>query len=278
LPTNLSVQTHDGNYLVSFRHLSTISLHDGSTGATIWALGGKKNQFKDLSGGNATNFAWQHDARFRSADQRLLSLFDNHGDDNQIGCTGTNCSRGVLLELDVEAMTARVEREYWHPTGLVSDAMGGYGVLKNGNVILGWGLNPAFTEHRAGTGECVFDVQFAPWAADENDFTNGNYRVYKDDWVAYPAWPPAAVVESGVLYVSWNGATEVTHWGIYTAGANESSDSLQLSLVVPKYGFETSIVVETEAWYVQAKALGADGQVLPYGSSRVIESGCRGWH
>ena len=177
----------------------------------------------------------------------------------------------MLLDLDVDAMTARVEHEYWHPVGLVSDAMGSYDVLDSGNVLVGWGLNPAFTEHHAESGECVFDVQFAPWPADEDDFTNANYRVYKDNWVAYPAWPPAAVVEGGVLYVSWNGATEVTHWAVWTAAANESSGSLQPGPVVPKDGFETSIVVGTKARYVQARALGRDGQVLPSGSSAVIE-------
>ncbi|TPX12961.1 uncharacterized protein E0L32_006606 [Thyridium curvatum] len=264
-------KTADGNYLVSFRHLSTVSLHNGTTGATIWALGGKANQFADLSGGNATNFAWQHDARFRSADLRLLSLFDNQGDNNQIGCTGVSCSRGLLLDLDFEAVTARVEREYRYPIGLVSDAMGSYGVLDNGNVLVGWGLNPAITEYHSDTGECVFDVQFAPWPANENDFTNANYRVFKGDWMAYPAWPPAAVVEDGVLYVSWNGATEVSHWAIYTAADGELSDSLQLDLVAPKDGFETSIAVKKKTRYVQAKALNRDRQAIPGGSSAVIE-------
>lgn len=174
-------------------------------------------------------------------------------------------------------MTARVEREYLHPVGLVSDAMGSYGVLGNGNVLLGWGLNPGITEHRAGGGsggggECVLDVQFAPWPASEDDFTNANYRVFKDEWVAYPAWAPAAVVEDGVLYVSWNGATEVTHWGVYTAHeAPASPDSLRLDRVVPKRGFETAIVVGPKVRYVQVKALDRYGQVLPSGSSAVIE-------
>lgn len=242
-----------------------ISFHDGKTGAPIWILGGKKNQFKDLSGGNATNFKYQHDARFHSPDLSQLSLFDNHGEENWIGCT-SNCSRGVLLDLNYTTMTAQVTREYWHPTSLVSDAMGSYGVLDNGNVLVGWGWNPAFTEHTA-DGECVFDVQFAPWQPSEDDFINANYRIYKDDWVAYPAWPPAAVVEDGVMYVSWNGATEVTHWALYTAS---SPESLEQSAITRTKGFETSIAVG-EARYVQAKALGKNGDVLPGGSSAVIE-------
>jgi hypothetical protein len=228
-------------------------------------LGGKENQWEDLSGGNATNFIKQHDARFRSADKRQLSLFDNHGD-NVIGCTA-NCSRGVLLDLDYTAMAARITHEYWHPRSISSDAMGNYGALGNGNVIIGWGLNPAFTEHRA-DGECVWDVQFAPWPASRTNRTNANYRIYKDDWMAFPTWPPAVAAEDGVVYVSWNGATEVMGWAVYTASS--SPRSLMLSTVVAKDGFETAIAMG-EARYVQARALDRNGDVLPHGISAVLK-------
>ena len=47
-----------GNYLISSRHTHSISYVNGTNGDVIWILGGKLNQFKDNSDGNATNFAW----------------------------------------------------------------------------------------------------------------------------------------------------------------------------------------------------------------------------
>lgn len=44
-------KTPDGNYLVSERHLSAAMLINGTDGDRIWQLGGKLNDFRDLSGG-----------------------------------------------------------------------------------------------------------------------------------------------------------------------------------------------------------------------------------
>jgi len=48
-----------GNFLISARYTHTLTYIDGKTKEVIWQLGGKQNDFMDLSGGNATNFAWQ---------------------------------------------------------------------------------------------------------------------------------------------------------------------------------------------------------------------------
>jgi hypothetical protein len=52
-----------GNYLISARHTHTVSNIDSTTGALLWTLGGRVNEFTDLSDGAVTNFSWQHDAR-----------------------------------------------------------------------------------------------------------------------------------------------------------------------------------------------------------------------
>lgn len=103
-----------GNYLISSRYTHSLTYIDGRSGTVIWELGGKNNDFQDRSGGNATNFAWQHDARFRSADSfhstysppeersgmttRLISLFDNAAEDLHYDY-GLPLSRGLVLEL-----------------------------------------------------------------------------------------------------------------------------------------------------------------------------------
>ncbi len=103
-----------GNYLISARYPHSITYIDGKTQETIWQLGGKSNSFMDLSGGMATNFAWQHDARFVDPDMfpklykkpipkpgyttKLLSLFDNAAEDFHYHF-GLPYSRGLLLEV-----------------------------------------------------------------------------------------------------------------------------------------------------------------------------------
>jgi hypothetical protein len=110
-----SVEKDDvGNYLISARYTHSLTYIDGKTGDIIWTLGGKNNDFQDQSGGNATNFAWQHDARFIPTDSfpsmynppddrdgmttRLLSLFDNAAEDLHYDY-GLPLSRGLLLEV-----------------------------------------------------------------------------------------------------------------------------------------------------------------------------------
>lgn len=103
-----------GNYIVSARYPHVILYIDGQTKETLWTLGGKGNDFMDMSEGNATNFAWQHDARFVSVDQvsnvyqpppkregfttKLVSLFDNAAEDRHYQY-GLPLSRGLLLEV-----------------------------------------------------------------------------------------------------------------------------------------------------------------------------------
>jgi hypothetical protein len=112
-------------------------------------------------------------------------------------------------------MTARLLKEYYHPEGLNSGAMGGMTTLENGNVMLAWGYNPSYTE-------------FAPDGSVVLSFDRGRrrhlpdmfaYRVTKGNWVGRPTWPPSIDVdrptessENATLYLSWNGATEVATW------------------------------------------------------------------
>ncbi|KAK3714349.1 hypothetical protein LTR37_007935 [Vermiconidia calcicola] len=111
---NSMVKDELGNYLISARYTHSITYIDGKTKEIIWQLGGKRNMFLDQSGGNATNFAWQHDARFVDTDTfpnlytppddrpgfttKLVSLFDNAAEDQHYHF-GLPLSRGLLLEV-----------------------------------------------------------------------------------------------------------------------------------------------------------------------------------
>ena len=107
-----------GNYLVSARNTHAILYIDSKTKEIIWTLGGKKNDFQDLSSGHVLNFAWQHDARFVAADAfpeaysappakagvttQLITLFDNAAMDWNYAY-GPSYSRVLLLEVTYPA-------------------------------------------------------------------------------------------------------------------------------------------------------------------------------
>ncbi|KAI0485483.1 Arylsulfotransferase-domain-containing protein [Xylaria cf. heliscus] len=265
---NSAEKTAQGDFLISSRHTHTIKLIDQATGSIIWTFGGKNSDFTDISAGSATNFAWQHHARFNDAASTQLTLFDNHNISNTIGCA-VNCTRGKHVELDHESGTARLVAEFYHPEQLISAFEGSFQQLGSGGAFLGWGANPTFTEHTA-SGECVLDVQFDVWS--EKGYPV-NYRAFKMNWRGYPTWDPEiAVVPAAAdgeftVYVSWNGATEVAHWQIL--GGDSEDEVTEPVIVAPRAGFETEIFLQCGLPFVRAAALDTDGQVL--GMTSVVQ-------
>ena len=147
-------KSKEGNYLISARHMHSIYLISGETGDVIWTLGGRFNEFEELTYPEGESFgdplltmAWQHHAQFYpGSDEREITFFDNHVlDYNGYGCT-RDCSRGVHLRLDLGGpdhnKTVQLLHEYRHPMGLQSQSQGSMQVLDNGNVFVGWGAQP----------------------------------------------------------------------------------------------------------------------------------------
>lgn len=207
--------------------MHSLYLVDGKTGEIIWTLGGKKNQFKELDAGDANksgddllSFAWQHHARFYGDNENEITFFDNHALTTKQHCT-RDCSRGLHIRIDAATdpaePTAQILHEYLHPQSLQAQSQGSVQVLGggSGNVFVGWGRCPSFTEHTA-DGEAVMDVQFSPWHTDKNSIALDNYRAYRMDWTAQPETDPDVMTQEkdGVttVYASWNGATEVKAW------------------------------------------------------------------
>ncbi|KAF2452797.1 ASST-domain-containing protein [Lineolata rhizophorae] len=253
-----------GNYLVSARHTHTVCYVDGSTGDVLWVLGGSRNEFDDLSGGNATNFSWQHDARWvDESDPTTFTLFDNH--DN--GHTDPDMpTRGLRITVDTDAMTAVVDETYMSPNGLISQSQGNLQLLDNGNVLMGYGSEPIFTEYSP-DGAVLWDVQFGIMG---NRSVN-SYRVYKQDWTGRPSAAPVIAAgdgdnssTDGMLFFSWNGATGIDAWALLAA--NESADALLNGTMwwknVTSAGFETNVTVGDAARFVLAVPLDADGNVV----------------
>ncbi|EAW12330.1 arylsulfotransferase family protein [Aspergillus clavatus NRRL 1] len=250
-----------GNYLVSARHFHTVSCIDRITGNVLWTLGGKLNDFTDLSDGRATDFAWQHDAR--SHINNTLTLFDNAAHSNS---DPESESRGVVVQLDVEGRTVEVLAEYYHPQRMRSVSQGNVQALdESGRVLVGWGHSAAFTEFTA-TGDLLCDVHFGASAF----FTFGrivSYRAFKGSWVGRPQTIPDAVVLGDHVYVSWNGATEVATWRLEVWDANDVEVStFNVVAHFAKSGFETEIGVPDELGspLFRLAALDAESNVLGY--------------
>lgn len=252
-PNSIDVD-HDGHFLLSGRHTRTLYKIDRRTGDVIWRLGGKNS---DVTLGRGAHFAYQHDAQ-RQPDG-TITMFDNAAGSAETAVRDT--SRGIVLELDTDAMTATLVREYAHPAGTLSESQGNMQTLPNGNVFIGWGSEPLFTEHSE-DGVMLLDVRFPP----EVD----SYRAFRFPWTGRPADKPAVAVESAgpdtlAVAASWNGATDVATWQVL-AGADD--DRLRPVARRRRDGFETRITVPVAGSHVAVQALDGSGQAL--GTSETV--------
>ncbi len=232
---------YDGNLLMSARNTSTIYKIDRGTGEVIWRLGGKANDFT-MNAGAA--FSWQHDPR-RQPDGSLSLLDDS-------AAPGT--SRAIVLAIDETNRTASLLRAYAHSPALLATSEGSVQVLANGNVFVGWGSVPQFSEFSR-DGRLLFDARFPA--------SGTSYRDQRFPWVGRPAELPACaatVAGSGlIVHASWNGATEVAAWQALTG---PSETSLAVVGSAPRAGFETAIPVSRSAPFVAARAVDKNGAFL----------------
>ncbi|KAF4455830.1 hypothetical protein F53441_1911 [Fusarium austroafricanum] len=273
-------KTSKGNYLVSSRSLSAIILLQANSLNPRWVLGGKRNQFKDLSGGHATNFASQYNAKFVQGNESQISFFDNQVTESG-PCRGRKCSRGVVVELDYDAMTVRLLHEFYHPQNISSGSGGSVQGLDNGNFLIGWGANPGITEH-ASNGTVVMDIQrgVIPHASEGNvDLDMSVYRAWKNEWIGRPPWgpsiassPPGKESPNTTICVSWNGDTQVDRWEVY-AGENErnGTSSPQLIANSSRFGFETEIILEVFPLPRSARAVGVSKSGKILGSTATVD-------
>jgi len=212
----------DGHLLVSARNTWAVYKVHRRTGAVLWRLGGKRS---DFALGPGARFAWQHDARSHDGG-RVLSVFDN----------GVSRSRGLVLGLS--GRRATVLHEYVHDPVLHAHKLGSVQLLGNGDVLVGWGTDPHFTEY-GHAGAVKLDATL-PHGGE-------NYRTLRFPWTGRPREGPHAVVRGSTVYASWNGATEVAAWKIEPGGP-----------AVRRTGFETALPLRAG----QVVALDARGRAL----------------
>lgn len=274
---------HRGNFLISARHTNAVYYIDGTDGSVTWTLGGPRNDFHDLDDGRATDFSWQHDARWIDDSLTTISLFD----DRSCGYyyPHDKVSRGIIVNLDYDSMAARLCDEYRAPDNITAVRKGGMHYLENGNVLLGYGSEPGFTEFDT-NGTIMWDVRFGPVMKDIDRLTADNYRAYKLDWVGIPHWDPKiapgpsfngkpvslfnatyedlyANLINDTAYFSWNGATMPTKW-LVLASHDSTKVIRTKSLLhkIDKTGFETGVHIGDAGPYVCAIALSEDDEIL----------------
>ncbi len=241
----------DGNLIISARNTCALYKLDRETGEVIWQLGGKGGDFKM---GKGTRFCFQHDAR--RAGPGRISLFDNSAGPPAL----RKQSRGMVLRVDERAKRVRLVRQYEHPGGISAPNQGSTRVQPNGDVFVGWGAAPVFSEFSAG-GRLLFDGRLTKG--------KGNYRAIRERWTGRPATRPALAAErtrAGRLEVhaSWNGATEVARWQVLAG----TPSRLRGVASKARDGFETTVAAKTGASHVAVRALDARGRVL--GTSKAV--------
>jgi hypothetical protein len=246
----------DGDLLVDSRNTWAAYDVDPKTGQVRWELGGRHSSFKM---GPGASTAWQHDARQQP--DGAITFFDNGAFPQ-----AHPQSRAIEVTLNKASMTATLVRSYEHQNPLVAGSQGNVQALPNGDWMVGWGQADYLSEINP-TGQALFNAHMPPdWES---------YRTYVLPWSGQPVEPPAvAYVPSpaahggAVVYVSWNGATEVASWRVL---AGSSPATLTPVSSAPKTGFETAISLSAAVTdpYVEVQALDGPGAVI--GVSAVVK-------
>ena len=261
---SLSLTDDPDDILVSGRNTWTIYKINKPTGNIIWQLGGKHSNFTIAS---RAEFSWQHDARWLP--NNVISLFDDNCCETNTVPPGTPPSHGLLLQLRLTNMTAAVASEYYHDPALNVPSQGSTQILANGNVFVGWGSDPYYSEYTA-SGNNIDEPGLDTVYSAQMPGSNSSYRAYRNDWVGTPFYPPSIAAQSSgdqtIVYASWNGSTQTDSWQLF---GGSSPNSLSPLVTVKKSAFETAISVPNGDLYFQVKALNAGGQII--GVSDVAE-------
>ena len=171
---------HDGNLLISSRHLNEITKIDRATGDIIWRMGlnAKQNQFTFVN--DTRGFSHQHD--IRRLPNGHLTLFDNGNYLNP------PYSRALEFDVDEAARTATLAWSFETAPETFGGFMGNVQRRASGGTMIGWGGNGStnfrLTDLNA-DGTPAFELGLPPLVY--------SYRAYR-----FP-WRTNRLVTSGVL-------------------------------------------------------------------------------
>jgi hypothetical protein len=251
--------TGNGDFLTSMRNTWAAYLVNKASGQIQWRLGGKSSSF---AFGPGAGFEWQHQVQLNKGNR--VTVFDDHccaieGVKNGVAqfAKPDGPSRGLVLSLDQSKHTATLVHQYTPVRGNPQTAafLGSMQLLPNGNVLVGWGSTPWFTEYSK-TGKVLLDAR---WPGGDL-----SYRAqYVSSWVGKPYFAPSGAARNkggkSTVFASWDGATQVASWRVLGG-----SNAKHLSVVATKTkgGFETAIGLSKKYATFKVQALDAHGHVL----------------
>jgi hypothetical protein len=163
----------DGNLLIDARDTWTTYKVSLATGNIIWQLGGKDSSFtlKAAPGQVLDNaneiFAWQHDPQALGND--VYTFFDN----DSAGTPNLPYSRAVTVKLDERRHIATLVASDNQPEGLSAASQGNAQTTDDGDLFVGWGILPYFSEFDP-SGKLVFNAEFPAGV--------NTYRAYLLPW------------------------------------------------------------------------------------------------
>ena len=163
----------NGTLLIDARDTWTTYDVNRHTGQILWQLGGKASSFKPAAapGQSLDNageiFAWQHDPEQIGPD--TYTFFDNES----AGTPEFASSRAVTVRLDLRDRTATLVASDDQPEGLVAASQGNAQTTADGNLFVGWGALPYFSEFSP-SGQLLFNAQFPTGV--------NTYRAYLLPW------------------------------------------------------------------------------------------------
>ncbi|HTZ63844.1 MAG TPA: arylsulfotransferase family protein [Solirubrobacteraceae bacterium] len=243
-------QMADGTTLISARNTWTLYELNTTTGQVQLRMGGKHSEVR----GNGATTAYQHDATALA--NGTITVFDN-GAVPKVHPQ----SRAIVISLEPKAKTDTLLALYEHHSPeLTAGSQGDVQTLPSGNLFVGWGAEPYFSEY-APNDKLLYDAHMHG--------SYQTYRAYRFPWAALPAGQPAIAETSSkgqtTVYGSWNGATQIVSWRVY---GGSSPNKLAPLANAPRSGFETAIATPHSEPYLAVQALSASGSVL--GTSRTI--------
>jgi hypothetical protein len=249
--------TGNGTFLASLRNTWSAYLVNRTTNAIVWTLSGNP-KLSTFALPSKAQFHWQHDVELHPGN--VVSMFDDAcceititGGKAKVG-PRSGPSRGLVLKLDLGKHTGSFAVQYVRANSFNAAFLGNAQLLPGGNVVLGWGSQPFFSEDSS-KGRVLLD---ALWPSPDN-----NYRTYVQSWTGIPFFPPSGAVRNNhgkaTVYASWDGDTQVVSWRVL---AGTSAQSLKTVATKSKTGFETTIPLTSSFKVYKVQALDATHRVL----------------
>jgi hypothetical protein len=163
----------DGNLLVDARNTWTTYKVNRHSGNVIWELGGKQSSFtlnaapgQVLDSAHAL-FAWQHDPE--AVGHNTYTFFDNEAS----ATAELPYSRAITVKLNTKAKVATLVAADNQPEGLSATSQGNAQTTRNGDLLVGWGALPYFSEFSP-SGHLLFNAEFPAGV--------NTYRAYRFPW------------------------------------------------------------------------------------------------